>query len=306
MVYKKNLYGLNGGESNFDPWGVRLNGTGVVNGFQNRWELQGHEKEMTFNLNRVNFGARVYNPTIGRFDKPDRYSEKYMPLSTYQYAANDPIRYVDINGDSLWITHKGNNYLYNDGQLFNSDGSQFEGKMKGFLKQTFNALNKINKVSEGKEVLGDLSTSTNNFYISHASNNPKSAGANQFIDFNRNASYANAMREENQGRPIPGGSGGTVYWNPNEGGVTELGGSIGVRPISNLGHELFHAFDANHGNSDNRASHIQLNRGEVRAAYFENQLRKAFAYPYRESYNTSQFGPVRILDSKNQPINFPK
>jgi len=54
--------------TDFDLWGVRLNGTGVVNSVQNRWELQGKEKESTFNLNRINFGARVYNPTIGRFD----------------------------------------------------------------------------------------------------------------------------------------------------------------------------------------------------------------------------------------------
>jgi hypothetical protein len=45
-------------ETAFDPWGVRMN-IGAVNAFQNRFEMQNHEKESTFGLNRVNFGART-------------------------------------------------------------------------------------------------------------------------------------------------------------------------------------------------------------------------------------------------------
>lgn len=57
--------------------GVCLNGTGIVNSFQNRFELQGKEKEMTFNLNRVDFGARTYNTTIGRWDRNDLAAKLY-------------------------------------------------------------------------------------------------------------------------------------------------------------------------------------------------------------------------------------
>jgi RHS repeat-associated protein len=89
-----------------DPWGVILK-TGQENSFQNRHEMQGHEREKTFGLNRINFGARTYNPTIGRFDKVDRYSEKYTSLSTFHYAANNPINIIDINGDSLVVFKDG-------------------------------------------------------------------------------------------------------------------------------------------------------------------------------------------------------
>ena len=60
----------------FDPWGVILKNSNV-NSVSNRFEMQGKERELTFGLNRVNFGARTYNPTIGRFDKVDRFAEKY-------------------------------------------------------------------------------------------------------------------------------------------------------------------------------------------------------------------------------------
>ena len=85
-------------KTDFDPWGVRLNGTGTVNSFKNRFELQGHEKESTFNLNRINFGARVYNPTIGRFDRIDPLADLDLHLSSYSYVGNSPLRYVDLFG----------------------------------------------------------------------------------------------------------------------------------------------------------------------------------------------------------------
>jgi hypothetical protein len=174
------------------------------------------------------------------------------------------------------------------------------------MKEANNALNALNSNKEGKDALSTLSNSKNNFYIKNASENPIKVGANQFVDFNRNASYANALIEEKQGNPISGGSGGTIYWNPNDGALQEIGGGIEIRSTTNLGHELFHGVDANNGNLDNRESPIQLNRSEVRASYFENTQRAHLNYPLREYYNTAKYGSIRILDSNNKPINYPK
>ncbi|WP_367916642.1 RHS repeat domain-containing protein [Leadbetterella sp. DM7] len=87
--------------TDFDPWGVRLNGTGSVNAFQNRWELQGKEKESTFNLNRVDFGARVYNPTIGRWDRVDALADHPNQIDKSPYAAfwNNPTNLNDPDGN---------------------------------------------------------------------------------------------------------------------------------------------------------------------------------------------------------------
>ena len=35
----------------------------------------------------------------------DRFSEKYYDKSQYNYGANNPVYYVDIAGDSLYVTH---------------------------------------------------------------------------------------------------------------------------------------------------------------------------------------------------------
>ena len=54
----------------------------------------------------LDYGQRMYDPQIGRFTTQDRFAEKYVSMTPYQYGANNPILMIDINGDSLWITHR--------------------------------------------------------------------------------------------------------------------------------------------------------------------------------------------------------
>lgn len=43
-------------------------------------------------------------PAIARFNKIDRFAEKYMPFSPYAFTANNPIMFKEIAGDSLVVT----------------------------------------------------------------------------------------------------------------------------------------------------------------------------------------------------------
>lgn len=61
-------------------------------------------KEWQDGINQYDYGARLYDPVIGRFGTQDRFAEKYSDMTPYQYASLDPIKNIDVNGDSTWTT----------------------------------------------------------------------------------------------------------------------------------------------------------------------------------------------------------
>lgn len=58
------------------------------------------------------YGARFYDAQMGRFHSIDNFAEKYYSQSTYQYTLNNPISYIDINGDSAWTINNSWNKDY--------------------------------------------------------------------------------------------------------------------------------------------------------------------------------------------------
>jgi len=52
-------------------------------------------------LGWYDYGARMYDATIGRFNSVDRFAEKYQWATPYHYTLNNPILFADVNGDSI-------------------------------------------------------------------------------------------------------------------------------------------------------------------------------------------------------------
>ena len=49
-------------------------------------------------LNWYDYGFRSYDPKIGRFPQLDPLTWDYPELTNYQYASNDPILNIDLDG----------------------------------------------------------------------------------------------------------------------------------------------------------------------------------------------------------------
>jgi len=268
-------------------------------------------------LNVYAYGWRDYDPTTGRFIKIDRFAEKYPNVSPYTYAGNNPLRFTDVKGDSLWITFGNKNQykvLYEDGKLLNADGSAYTGKgvkvkkdgsvkiKNSFLKTTVNTLNSLGGTATGGKMLAVLQGSDNNFNITNAIHNPNPQGAvNEFVADSPNAFYFNALGNSRAEKVLTGiGSGGTIYWNPTDAslGTLNVVGGTDFNPTTNLGHELAHGWDANFGLLNTSYQQINgLNIREWRASDIENQIRGQMGSPLRSSYNG-----VNLLDNRNNPV----
>jgi RHS repeat-associated protein len=90
-------------EMNYYPFGMVLNR--YDNSSDNKYLYNGKEIQDDqiggTSLDWYDYGARFYDPQIGRWHVQDRFSENYYDLSIYQYGANNPVLMIDINGDSL-------------------------------------------------------------------------------------------------------------------------------------------------------------------------------------------------------------
>ncbi len=55
-------------------------------------EFHGHE------INWLDYGARWYDPVIGRWGQVDPLAEKYANISLFSYVSNNPVLFVDSDG----------------------------------------------------------------------------------------------------------------------------------------------------------------------------------------------------------------
>ena len=83
---------------NYYPFGMRFNQANLLNNQTTNYLYNGKELQQDYNLNWYDYGARFYDAALGRFPTIDPLAETYNFQSPYVYAANDPIKYIDVNG----------------------------------------------------------------------------------------------------------------------------------------------------------------------------------------------------------------
>ncbi len=85
-------------EKHYYPFGMEMStlSTGTST---NKYLYNGKELENAFDLGWYDYGARFYDPKLGRWHVIDNKAEKYYGSSPYVYAANNPIRFLDPDGN---------------------------------------------------------------------------------------------------------------------------------------------------------------------------------------------------------------
>jgi len=78
---------------------MRMGGLSYQAGTENRYRYNGKELHQEFDLGLYDYGARMYDPSIGRWGVVDPAADLLETSSPYVYALNNPIIYVDEDGE---------------------------------------------------------------------------------------------------------------------------------------------------------------------------------------------------------------
>jgi RHS repeat-associated protein len=94
------------------PFGMQLEALGYTSGndLKNNYLYNGKELQEDYNLNWYDYGARMYDPVIGRWSTVDPQAESYYSWSPYHYVANNPLKFIDPTGMDWYEFDQNGNY----------------------------------------------------------------------------------------------------------------------------------------------------------------------------------------------------
>ncbi|MFV0181955.1 RHS repeat-associated core domain-containing protein [Empedobacter falsenii] len=139
-------------ENNYYPFGLKHNRCGngqlclaegsvsldIVGSNSYKYKYNGKELQEELSLNLYDYGARNYDPAIGRWFNIDPLAEKSRRFSPYTYALNNPVYFIDPDGmmaepptgwASDWEDETGK-YVYNEQNELHS--RYVDGEFQGF------------------------------------------------------------------------------------------------------------------------------------------------------------------------------
>jgi RHS repeat-associated protein len=155
--------------THYYPFGMQFNQASIGNP-SNKYLYNG--KEIQEETDWYDYGARMYDPVVGRFFTQDRFAEMYLDFTPYQYGANNPILYIDVNGDSISVAEQYRD-LFNKAlqSVFGENTSNFSYSSSNMLiyngdkknltkkqKKAFKGLNKIMGEEKTTSVVFENST----------------------------------------------------------------------------------------------------------------------------------------------------
>ncbi|MCD7971330.1 MAG: hypothetical protein LUG18_01475 [Candidatus Azobacteroides sp.] len=98
------------GFTHYYPFGMEYSDEGIRN-MNSAERFTGHEFQTQHGLNLSDMGWRSYDASSGRTPTMDKRAEDYYWISPYVYCANNPLKWVDLDGENIY-------FITSDGRVF--------------------------------------------------------------------------------------------------------------------------------------------------------------------------------------------
>ncbi len=107
-------------ENHYYPFGMAMHGLNEVemeapDERANKFLYNGKELQDDFELDWYDYGARMYDPKIGRWHAIDPHAENYLNWTPYNYVANNPLFYTDPTGMDWYTSTDGSATMWKKG-----------------------------------------------------------------------------------------------------------------------------------------------------------------------------------------------
>jgi len=234
-------------------------------------QYNGKELNTDFGLNWNDYGARFYDPATARWNVMDPMAEKYLAWNPYNYVGNNPIKNIDLKGDSVSFPKQGYSTTMNvSGKVINESSTYYTNdqmkeiacEIEESIVNTFTTTNGGDDGTINLSVNADISAENSNNklndsdhairvvddgYIPNGKGGYEGEGTVGKALFGEKTMYINQSIIGNKAAKIPEENAGT--------GKTSEGGATLIRTTP---HELGHSANlqhAPHGTMDNNLMH---------------------------------------------------
>jgi len=177
-------------ENNYYPMGLKHKGynTSIIS--EHEWKYNGKELQDELDLNWYDLGARNLDHALGRFMNVDPKAEQYDFQSPYAFANNNPVLFVDINGEGVLTDFKLDKKTGDITRVDETDRSENN------TYDTLYATDDDGNVDESKSVMINKKEASDNTVISDLVKS-EHVGKNMNGSKNLSTATTNASRQNN-------------------------------------------------------------------------------------------------------------